>query len=323
MKKLILLTAFCLALCGCSEKADMSDNDIKNESVTTTVTTTVTKIASSRETTTTTKEPAPDNNPEDFELFQDIGKSYKLFNNKRIVEAYKTGDDSQLSEFEEAIYSKAKEVLDEIKAEYQTDLDIELAVYEYILLNSTYDKMAIDAFGIPMENSHNPYGILVENTGICLGYTTTFQLFMDMAGIPCETIYGTAIEGEEHAWNQVEIDGNWYYVDATWDDPVPEEEGRLPYHSFFNVTTEYMKDTFHEWDESLCHQSDSLEASYYLTHFVKSSEVEKGIAQARYNGSADIVVRHKNQLWSGFKYNIYERHSVYHDGYYYTNFIIG
>jgi len=35
-----------------------------------------------------------------------------------------------------------------------------------------------------------------------------------------------------HAWNLVNIDGEWYHADVTWDDPVPDAKGRAG-HGYF------------------------------------------------------------------------------------------
>ena len=62
---------------------------------------------------------------------------------------------------------------------------------------------------------------------------------MDILGIPCETITGTA-GGIGHAWNAVMLDDEWYMVDVTWDDPVPDTPGQVLY-GYFNITDEKMK----------------------------------------------------------------------------------
>lgn len=100
-------------------------------------------------------------------------------------------------------------------------------------------------------NNDNPYGFLVDGVGICLGYTRTFQLFMDLLGIECITVEGTAYNyTADHAWNQVRLDGDWYCVDVTWDDPTTSGTvSERNAHRFFNVTSEHMRDTNHQWDE--------------------------------------------------------------------------
>ena len=75
---------------------------------------------------------------------------------------------------------------------------------------------------------------------------------MDLLGIECITVEGSAYGGtSDHAWNQVCLDGDWYCVDVTWDDPttfgtVSEQTS----HRYFNVTSQHMRDTDHQWDES-------------------------------------------------------------------------
>ena len=51
------------------------------------------------------------------------------------------------------------------------------------------------------------------------------KVLCDKAGIDCVLVDGHAIDepdsaGEAHMWNYVKIDGTWYAVDATWNDPV-------------------------------------------------------------------------------------------------------
>ena len=190
-------------------------------------------------------------------------KDYEVFDNSEIVEAFRTGEGSSLDSTEKRILEKASEIYESIGGDSLSPIEYEIMIYDYILENCQYDNEAIDVFGTPQENSENPYGVLVENRGICLGYATTFQLFMDMKNIPCLTIYAADDDGEEHGWNQVEIDGKWYYTDITWDDPVPDYEGRKAYHKYFNVTAEEMKNTGHVWDESRCNKADSSDAVYY------------------------------------------------------------
>jgi len=104
----------------------------------------------------------------------------------------------------------------------------------------------------PDPDNDNPYGLLINKTAICRGFTYTFQLFMDMLGIDCITIEGySGYAMDEHAWNMVRIDGEWYCVDVTWNDPAGTggaSLGREITHKYFNVTSQFMRDTGHHWD---------------------------------------------------------------------------
>lgn len=60
---------------------------------------------------------------------------------------------------------------------------------------------------------------------VCYGYAAALKVLLNEAGIPNAFVEGTAYNdknlpyGEQHAWNYVEVDGGWYALDPTWDDP--------------------------------------------------------------------------------------------------------
>lgn len=68
----------------------------------------------------------------------------------------------------------------------------------------------------------NPYGALVNGKSVCEGYARAFKVIMNKLGIGCVLVQGYACVTENgyepHAWNYVQADGNWYGVDATWND---------------------------------------------------------------------------------------------------------
>lgn len=71
------------------------------------------------------------------------------------------------------------------------------------------------------------YGALINQEAVCEGYAKTFQYLVEGLDIPCLLISGRAPnpdgELENHAWNYVKLDGRWYAVDVTWDDPVVDD----------------------------------------------------------------------------------------------------
>ena len=82
----------------------------------------------------------------------------------------------------------------------------------------------------------------MEGKGVCAGYAFALQYLLMRAGIQSYYVVGYA--GENHAWNLAKIDGEWYYVDATWDDPVynGSDDPYSPYHSYFNITTAMLQE---------------------------------------------------------------------------------
>ena len=91
-------------------------------------------------------------------------------------------------------------------------------VHDYLIDTIDYEST------LSKENIYNIYGALVNKECVCEGYARAFKYLLDELNIPCVMIIGTATnsqgETENHAWNYVQLNGNWYAVDTTWDDPV-------------------------------------------------------------------------------------------------------
>ena len=176
------------------------------------------------------------------------------YNEARLISAWVSGDWSGLVEEDQAILDVCAEVIETMVPAGGSAYDQELAVHDWMIAHGRYDNNRLSQLPDFQENPNNdnPYGFLVDGVGICMGYTTTFQLFMDLLGIQCITVEGTAYNyTETHAWNQVYLDGDWYCVDVTWDDPTTSGTvSERSAHRFFNVTSQHMRNTNHQWDEA-------------------------------------------------------------------------
>lgn len=169
-----------------------------------------------------------------------------LYDTSAILAAWDSGDRSSLSEKDAAILSAAEAVLDEVTTNSMSGYDKELALYTWLTTAVDYDWNHNDSHADMDPDSPNPYGGLVNRKAICLGFATTFQLLMDLSGIECITVVGAAFNSrEDHAWNMVRLNGEWYCVDATWD--MDMANFNIPF-SYFNVTSDWMADTDHQWD---------------------------------------------------------------------------
>ena len=180
---------------------------------------------------------------------QDFAKAEDSYDPEAILQAWRTGDDSALSEKNRRILNAAKDVLEKNIDSRMSDYEKELAVHDWITDWSSFDysvfgRSASKGF---KENSDTPYGVFIDRSAMCHGYSSTFQLLMDMLDIECITVYGIpGSNGVEHSWNMVKLDGEWYCVDVAWDDPI----GGTPGHTYFNVTSKYLRDSgIHSWEE--------------------------------------------------------------------------
>ena len=174
-----------------------------------------------------------------------------IYDTSAILDAWKLGTPLLLSDYDKAIYNAAQEVLDTVLVDGMSDLEKETAVYYWIVNNVNYDWTHQDVMIETPRESFTPYGGLVNHTAVCLGFATSFQLLMDMAGVECITVVGAAhLSTEDHGWNMVRLNGNWYCVDVTWDSNNRENGyswGRESDWNYFNVTSDEMA-VRHQWD---------------------------------------------------------------------------
>ncbi len=189
-------------------------------------------------------EPTPEPKPE-----PDTPWSY---DKDRLVSAWSAGDWSKLHQRDREILDICNDVIAPLSG--LSAYDQELAVHDWMIAWGSYDSDTLShgQSAEPNPDHDNPYGFLIGKKGICLGYTSTFQLFMDLPGIECLTIFGPAYsKTQEHAWNMVRLDGEWYCVDVTWDDPTTYGSvSKTTAHRYFNVTSEYLRGRDHQWDAS-------------------------------------------------------------------------
>lgn len=176
----------------------------------------------------------------------------EIYDTSAIRAAWETGDEDGLSDKDAAILEQCRAVLGELITEDMTDFQKELAVHDWIVEHGSYDQTVHNNPGHSGRTGYrDPYGILVGGYGNCLGYSTTFQLLMDLCDVECITVVGAAFDSmEDHAWNMVRLDGEWYCVDVTWDDPTMGNgnTNSVVRHRYFNVTSQHMRDTDHQWD---------------------------------------------------------------------------
>ena len=140
----------------------------------------------------------------------------------------------------EEIRAEAQRVVAQVVTDGMSSYDIAKALHDYLVLNCAYD-MRLYSGNMP-QTSYTAQGALMDHTAVCSGYAKAYELLMEIAGIPCEYVSGYATGG--HAWNLVEIDGEWYHVDTTWDDPIPNREGYVRY-DYFLKSDSYMRQHQH------------------------------------------------------------------------------
>ena len=191
-------------------------------------------------------------------------------------------------------YNRAKDMKKEIDQRVEeiknlinsnmNDIDKVKIFHDEIIYNCNYfvdvvnyNTDELDAL-MKSSNYDNAYGALIDGVAVCEGYARAFLYLCSSVGIPCELVSGVA-DGVQHMWNMVYLNGQWYHIDLTWDDPVVKDSpltNNISYN-YFNTTTEQIKKD-HSIDETYFKYPESTDnyANYYYYYGCIASNIEQG-----------------------------------------------
>lgn len=112
-----------------------------------------------------------------------------------------------------------------------SDVEIALAYHDYLATDVAYDYENYLSSSLSSDD-YNIYGTLVKKKAVCQGYALTFMYLMKRQNVVCGYVSSNAAN---HAWNVVYLNNQWYHMDATWDDPVWDNLGRVK-HTYFMIS---------------------------------------------------------------------------------------
>lgn len=167
------------------------------------------------------------------------------------------------SKKESAVNNKVKQIIETVIKPNMSALQKELAIHDYIVNNTKYDYENFQSGNIPYDD-YTAYGVLINGTGVCQGYAEATKKLLDYVGIKNIIVSGNATNDYgtlSHAWNIVQIDGEYYQLDTTWDDPITSDGSNALRHDYFNITDQDMS-LNHSWDKSQYPKCTSTKASY-------------------------------------------------------------
>ena len=114
--------------------------------------------------------------------------------------------------------------------ELENDYEKEIALHD-ALIQKCVNSKSVDLI------NNTAYGALVLNEAYCDGYAYAMKLLLERVGIEAYAVYGTA-DGVGHVWNLVNIDGDYYNLDALWDDANLSFAPNMCFHGYFNLSDE-------------------------------------------------------------------------------------
>ena len=217
-------------------------------------------------------------------IIDDMGYNYDT---NSITVKYAQSKEDTLNMQQESI-KKAKEIVGQIITDQMSDYEKEAAINKYLCDNATYNFDVIGDDGDVDQslvdknaNSFTPYGVLVENLGVCESYAEAFHLVASEAGLPSIMVVGT-LSGGGHEWNRVLLDGKWYTLDVT------NNDNEIVPNSLFNLSDTAAGEILKQ--ESVCVLSsvadqfvaDDMDHEYYAVN---------GLAVSDTNAANDLLVK--------------------------------
>ena len=155
---------------------------------------------------------------------------------------------------EEALKVEASvnKLVSSVKDSELSEMDKVKYVNDYIVQNTIYSD---ETNGSP----HSAYTTLAERKAVCQGYALLAQKMLTALDIQSLYVVGDA-GGVGHAWNLVNVDGQWYHLDTTWNDPLPDRGKDVRYEYFLVSDSQLAKD--HTWNRSDYPQATSTKYAY-------------------------------------------------------------
>ncbi|MER1986551.1 MAG: transglutaminase domain-containing protein [Solibacillus sp.] len=112
-------------------------------------------------------------------------------------------------------------------------------VNDYIVKNTVYSESS-------KASPHSAYAVAIEGKGVCQGYALFAYKLLRALGVENHYVTGE-VETGGHAWNLVKVDGAWYHLDTTWNDPLPDRGQEVRYDYFLISDAQIGQD--HMWEQ--------------------------------------------------------------------------
>ncbi|URJ59616.3 transglutaminase domain-containing protein [Paenibacillus polymyxa] len=165
--------------------------------------------------------------------------------------------------------STVKTVLGDIITKGMTDHEKVKAIHDWIVVRLKYDET---------QQKYTAYDGLKTGSTVCQGYSLLAYKMLERAGITNRIVEGRA-GGQLHAWNLVLLDGRWYHMDTTWDDPTPDRANEVSTSYYLQTDTEMRRD--HSWVKPYPQANTSYRET--LSSLVSAGGSKAAVYQKLYN----------------------------------------
>ncbi|MBQ6708180.1 MAG: hypothetical protein IJM97_04430 [Clostridia bacterium] len=196
------------------------------------------------------------------------------------------------------------------------DYNVELYLHDYIIGRCSYTEKKPG-------DERNVYGALINGVASCEGYSYAMKYLCDLFELDCYVIFGRAENKNgdigNHLWNIINIDGDKYHLDVTWNDTIAKDDPSGDYrYMYFNVTDDEISQTHSNFKtDDKCTET---KANYYVKNnlnFTQFGEAQKQqlaklIAAAADEGRSSFSIRFDTtDLFSVAEKSLIKKQQIY------------
>jgi len=164
---------------------------------------------------------------------------------------------------------EASDVIGRIITPGMSELEKQIAINNYLTSTASYDHAALENakqnnfrnVDARFNDSFTAYGVLINKSGVCQGFSKAFKLLADEAGLDSIVVTGLMHGTMPHAWNRVRIGEDWMTIDTT-----NNRNERTP-NNFFNLPDQFARQILVEDNKALTTSDGFRGANYNLEYY--------------------------------------------------------
>lgn len=89
-------------------------------------------------------------------------------------------------------------------------------IHDYVVNTYSYRNSTNILGAVCTDETRSIGYMMTHKEGCCVSYARMIKVLCDYYEIPCINVSSV-----DHMWNEIQVDGKWYLLDATWDDTEP------------------------------------------------------------------------------------------------------
>ena len=151
----------------------------------------------------------------------------------------------KVKEYNRKIEKEVNSLAEKLNLTAGTDYEKEIKIHDWLCQNISYDDEGADRTKLTrMIASHNIIGVFAHHRAQCEGIAKAVKVLLNAVDVKCIVVTGESVKNGKrspHAWNIVNIDGQPYHLDITWDiGAIDSDFKRIPY-DYFNLSDQMIE----------------------------------------------------------------------------------